>query len=136
MLVKKPDVDDGVFLSASNYDTVRIQRLQGPGYAAPATFGVLDFEGLIEVTDPRLLLSRLADGFGKAKAFGCRAYAHPAGLSGGEAAPFIPLRPIPMRDRASIVFLQYGELDVFDSAFVLVDRTAFASKFRSAGLLA
>jgi CRISPR system Cascade subunit CasE len=71
VLVKKPDADDGVFLSASNYDTVRIQRLQGPGYAAPATFGVLDFEGLIEVTDPTLLLSRLADGFGKAKAFGC-----------------------------------------------------------------
>ena len=71
VLMKKPDADDGVFLSASNYETVRIQRLQGPSYAPPVTFGVLDFEGLIEVTDPALLLSRLADGFGKAKAFGC-----------------------------------------------------------------
>ncbi len=32
---------------------------------------------------------------------------------------FVPLRPIPLKDRAGIVFLQYGELDVLDSAFVL-----------------
>jgi CRISP-associated protein Cas1 len=32
------------------------------------------------------------------------------------------LRPIPIKDRASIVFPEYGELDVLDSAFVLVDR--------------
>jgi CRISPR system Cascade subunit CasE len=69
-LVKKPE-DDGVFLSASSYETIRIQRIQGTSYAAPATFGVLDFEGLIEVTEPALFLSRLANGFGKAKAFGC-----------------------------------------------------------------
>ena len=36
-------------------------------------------------------------------------------------APFVPLRPIPIKDRAGIVFLEYGELDVIDSAFVLVD---------------
>lgn len=35
--------------------------------------------------------------------------------------PFVPLRPIPIKDRAGIVFLEYGELDVIDSAFVLVD---------------
>jgi CRISPR-associated protein Cas1 len=40
----------------------------------------------------------------------------------GNAAPFIPLKPIPIKDRASIVFLEYGELDVLDSAFVLVDK--------------
>ncbi len=40
-----------------------------------------------------------------------------------EPATYIPLRPIPIKDRASIVFLEYGELDVLDSAFVLVDKT-------------
>ena len=35
---------------------------------------------------------------------------------------FVPLRPIPIKDRAAIVFLEYGEIDVIDSAFVLVDR--------------
>lgn len=34
---------------------------------------------------------------------------------------FIPLRPIPIKDRSAIVFLEYGQLDVIDGAFVLVD---------------
>ncbi|MBT3070567.1 type I-E CRISPR-associated protein Cas6/Cse3/CasE [Rhodomicrobium sp. Az07] len=68
-LVPNPDADeaDSVFLAASNYETVRIPRIRGDG----ATFGVLDFEGLIEITDPALFLARLVDGFGSAKAFGC-----------------------------------------------------------------
>ena len=37
-------------------------------------------------------------------------------------ARYVPLRPIPMKDRAGIIFLEYGELDVLDSAFVLVDK--------------
>jgi CRISPR-associated protein Cas1 len=32
-----------------------------------------------------------------------------------------PPRPIPIKDRASLLFLQYGRLDVLDGAFVLVD---------------
>lgn len=35
--------------------------------------------------------------------------------------PFIPLRPIPIKDRSSIIFLEYGQVDVIDGAFVLVD---------------
>ena len=35
--------------------------------------------------------------------------------------PFIPLRPILMKDRISMVFLQYGLIDVKDGAFVLID---------------
>lgn len=34
-------------------------------------FGVLDLEGLIEVTDPGAFVPKLAQGFGRAKAFGC-----------------------------------------------------------------
>jgi CRISPR-associated protein Cas1 len=37
-------------------------------------------------------------------------------------APYIPLRPIAIKDRAAIVFLEYGQVDVIDNAFVLVDQ--------------
>lgn len=36
---------------------------------------------------------------------------------------FVPLSPIPMKDRVSMIFLQYGQIDVIDGAFVLVDKT-------------
>ncbi len=34
---------------------------------------------------------------------------------------FIPLKPIPMKDRISMIFLQYGQIDVKDGAFVFID---------------
>jgi CRISPR-associated protein Cas1 len=37
-------------------------------------------------------------------------------------SPYVPLRPIPIKDRAAIVFLEYGQVDVIDGAFVLVDK--------------
>ncbi len=37
-------------------------------------------------------------------------------------APFIPLKPIPLKDRNSLIFLQYGQLDMLDGAFVLLDK--------------
>ncbi|MEQ1713034.1 MAG: type I-E CRISPR-associated endonuclease Cas1e [Hyphomicrobium sp.] len=49
-------------------------------------------------------------------------------------APFVPLRPIPMNDRAGIIFLEYGELDVIDSAFVLVDKTGIRTQIPVGGL--
>lgn len=49
-------------------------------------------------------------------------------------APFVPLRPIPMKDRAGIIFLEYGELDVLDSAFVLVDKTGIRTQIPVGGL--
>jgi len=36
---------------------------------------------------------------------------------------YIPLKPIPLKDRTSMIFLQYGQIDVIDGAFVLVDKT-------------
>ena len=32
-----------------------------------------------------------------------------------------PLKPIPMKDRVSMLFIEYGEIDVLDGAFVVVD---------------
>lgn len=34
-----------------------------------------------------------------------------------------PLKPIPMKDRVSMIFLEKGQVDVLDGAFVLVDKT-------------
>lgn len=33
------------------------------------------------------------------------------------------LRPIPIKDRVSILFIEYGNIDVIDGAFVVVDKT-------------
>lgn len=49
-------------------------------------------------------------------------------------APFVPLRPIPLRDRSAIVFLQYGQLDVIDGAFVLVDQNGVRVQIPVGGL--
>ena len=49
-------------------------------------------------------------------------------------APYIPVRPIPMKDRAGIIFVEYGELDVIDSAFVLVDKTGVRTQIPVGGL--
>lgn len=37
-------------------------------------------------------------------------------------AAFIPLRPLSIKERSAIVFLSFGQLDVIDGAFVLVDQ--------------
>ena len=39
-----------------------------------------------------------------------------------DSSPFLPLKPIPMKDRVSMIFLQYGQIDVKDGAFVLIDK--------------
>jgi len=36
--------------------------------------------------------------------------------------PLPPLKPIPIKDRLSVMFLEHGNLDVLDGAFVLVDK--------------
>ena len=33
-----------------------------------------------------------------------------------------PLKPIPMKDRVSVLFVEKGNLDVLDGAFVIVDK--------------
>lgn len=34
-----------------------------------------------------------------------------------------PLKPLPMKDRISMIFVQYGQIDVLDGAFVVIDQT-------------
>ncbi len=49
-------------------------------------------------------------------------------------APYVPLRPIAIKDRAGIIFLRYGELDVIDGAFVLVDEKGVRVQIPVGGL--
>lgn len=51
-----------------------------------------------------------------------------------EDAAYVPLRPIPMKERSGIIFLRYGELDVIDNAFVLVDVKGVRTQIPIGGL--
>ncbi|WP_187968886.1 type I-E CRISPR-associated endonuclease Cas1e [Aquibium microcysteis] len=48
----------------------------------------------------------------------------------------VPPRPIPLKDRASIVFVEKGQLDVIDGAFVLVDAAGVRTVIPVGGLAA
>lgn len=48
--------------------------------------------------------------------------------------PYVPLRPIAIKDRSAIVFLERGEIDVIDSAFVLVDQKGVRVQIPVGGL--
>ena len=53
----------------------------------------------------------------------------------GEALPGLPPpRPIPLKERASIVFVEKGQLDVLDGAFVMVDATGVRTHLPVGGL--
>jgi CRISPR system Cascade subunit CasE len=60
----KPEADT---LRIDGYDTVRIPRSKRDA----VKFGRLEFEGVVEVTDPSLFLTAVVGGFGRARAFGC-----------------------------------------------------------------
>ena len=45
-----------------------------------------------------------------------------------------PPKPIPIKDRASILFLEKGQLDVIDGAFVLVDKEGIRTQIPVGGL--
>jgi len=47
-----------------------------------------------------------------------------------------PPRPIPLKERASIIFVEKGQLDVIDGAFVLVDATGVRTVIPVGGLAA
>ncbi len=49
--------------------------------------------------------------------------------------PYVPLRPIPLKERAGIVSLEYGQVDVIDSAFVLVDQNGARVQIPVGGLV-
>ncbi len=60
----------GFAVVCADVTAYRVLEPPGQGRRRPR-FGVLDLEGVIEVTDPAAFLPRLVQGFGRAKAFGC-----------------------------------------------------------------
>lgn len=57
-------------VEVQDYTTVTLPGYRGKRRGEPR-FGILDFAGEITVTDPQAFLAKLAQGFGRAKAFGC-----------------------------------------------------------------
>ena len=51
-----------------------------------------------------------------------------------EVPGLAPPRPIPIKDRASILFIEKGQLDVLDGAFVVVDQTGVRTHIPVGGL--
>jgi CRISPR system Cascade subunit CasE len=58
---------DAASLRIDGYDTVGIPRSGGK----PVEFGRLDFEGVMQVTDPVAFLAAVVAGLGRARSFGC-----------------------------------------------------------------
>jgi CRISPR system Cascade subunit CasE len=58
-----------VALRVDGYQQHRLRS--GPKHAEMIRFSTLDFEGLLEVTDPVVFLEKVKTGFGPQKAFGC-----------------------------------------------------------------
>lgn len=52
----------------------------------------------------------------------------------GRIPGITPPKPIPIKDRASILFLAKGQLDVIDGAFVLVDKTGIRTQIPVGGV--
>lgn len=46
--------------------------------------------------------------------------------------PLPPLKPIPIKERVSVIFVEPGEIDVRDGAFVVVDVTDIRTHIRAA----
>lgn len=55
-------------VQADGYDQLKIPRDPGK---PPISMSTIEFEGVLEVTDPDVFLERLKTGFGRARAFGC-----------------------------------------------------------------
>jgi CRISPR system Cascade subunit CasE len=63
--IDDPDADHGL-LRIDGYEQLRFARIGRKG-----RISVLEFDGVLEVTEPLLLLAAIARGFGRARAFGC-----------------------------------------------------------------
>ncbi len=46
-----------------------------------------------------------------------------------------PLRPIPIKERLSVLYIEYGHLDVLDGAFVVVDKNGVRTHIPVGGVV-
>ncbi|MEE3504185.1 type I-E CRISPR-associated protein Cas6/Cse3/CasE [Acidiphilium acidophilum] len=54
-------------VAVDGYNRLKLPRIGG----RPIEIGTLDFEGVLDIADPARFLAALAQGFGRARAFGC-----------------------------------------------------------------
>jgi CRISPR-associated protein Cas1 len=45
-----------------------------------------------------------------------------------------PLKPIPLKERLSVLYVEYGQLDVLDGAFVVIDKTGVRTQIPIGGV--
>lgn len=57
-------------VDVNDYSVMALPHHRGARKGQPQ-FGILDMTGMLEVTDPKAFLARVATGFGRARAFGC-----------------------------------------------------------------
>lgn len=50
------------------------------------------------------------------------------------AEPLPPLKPLPLKERLSVLYVEYGQLDVLDGAFVVIDKTGVRTQIPIAGV--
>ena len=48
--------------------------------------------------------------------------------------PLPPLKPVPIKDRISVVYVEKGNLDVIDGAFVVVDKSGIRTQVPIGGV--
>ena len=53
-----------------------------------------------------------------------------------QSTPFTPLKPIPIKDRVSMIFIWYGRIDAKDGAFVVIDEVKGERKHIPVGSVA
>jgi CRISPR-associated protein Cas1 len=46
-----------------------------------------------------------------------------------------PLKPIPIKERLSVLYIEYGHLDVLDGAFVVVDKNGVRTHIPVGGVV-
>jgi CRISPR system Cascade subunit CasE len=63
--------EDGMHVGPVRVNTYKVTNVERGKRGSPLSIGVLDIEGVLEVSDPDLLLTSIIQGFGRAKAFGC-----------------------------------------------------------------
>ena len=66
-----PTEDGEVLAPLLRIDGYRVLRPPRPSNGSQMRIAILDFEGVLTVTDPSIFLASMARGFGRAKAFGC-----------------------------------------------------------------
>ena len=103
----------------------------------PFMLSVIEFDGMLTVREPEIFITKSHPRFRSRQGIWTRTDARSAGLCHERRVAFPglpPPRPIPLKDRSSIIFIEKGNVDVLDGAFVVVDKTGVRTHIPIGGL--